>query len=599
MGYKYDVFISYSRRDYSIADRIVSAFNTGNISYYRDQQSFDYSSNYLQSIIKIIDSCRVFLCVLSENAYSSEYVIKELEYALHGKGDSIVFPVIVDNSQLPNTLVPSLYNINIANWQFAGNQDIENTIIREIGNTIREHDEPNEQYISTEVKRLTTIISTDNKIIDVSVKRNKIFVSYSRLDANIVHPFINMIENHLKTRCWIDLKGIETGSQFEDKIIGAIDNCEIVLFMLSENSIKSEWTKREVYYAESEKKKIVPIVFDKGGLRGWFKFHFGSIDFIDANKSEHVSKLINDLKTWLNMDLAVLHPVKINDLYGLADDDQDVIVKGTWLSIGQFHNSIAFAQSVGGRYGMINHFGEVVIPYQWIHVEDFYEGIAKVQDENKKYGFVNSKGGIISNCIWDHAEHFSEGLACVISAKESGFIDCTGEIVIPYNEGNMTSFSEGLACVSDKNGKWGYINKKGDIIIPYTWEKASPFHTGLARVISKDLYGYINKNGEYEIPLEWSDSELIPVQDFETNLWGYINSKGKIIIPCEWVSARPFREGLARVEKNGVYGFIDRSGALVIPRRFLEAGDFKDGYAEIRDCVETRCSFVDKKGNLI
>lgn len=82
-------------------------------------------------------------------------------------------------------------------------------------------------------------------------------------------------------------------------------------------------------------------------------------------------------------------------------------------------------------------------------------------------------------------------------------------------------------------------------------------------------------------------------------MWGYINSKGKILIPCEWVSARPFREGLARVEKNGVYGFIDRSGALVIPRRFLEAGDFKDGYAEIRDCVETRCSYVDKNGNLI
>ena len=48
-----------------------------------------------------------------------------------------------------------------------------------------------------------------------------------------------------------------------------------------------------------------------------------------------------------------------------------------------------------------------------------------------------------------------------------------------------------------------------------------------------------------------------------------------------------------------VYGFIDCSGNLVIPRRFLEAGDFKDGYAEIKDCVETRCKYVDKDGNLI
>ena len=403
----------------------------------------------------------------------------------------------------------------------------------------------------------------------------------------------------LKIKCWIDLDGIETGSQFEDKIISAIDNCKIVLFMLSDNSLKSEWTKREVYYAEGEKKKIVPVVFDKRGLRGWFKFHFGNLDYVDANKQEHVLKLINNLKTWLNMDLPLLHPVKINDLYGLADDEQNVVIKGTWLSVGRFNEGIAFAQSIDGKHGLINHFGQVVIPYQWIHVDDFYDGIARVQAADKKYGFVNNRGEIITNCIWNSAEHFSDGMACVVSAQKSGFIDCTGELVVPYYDGKMTSFSEGLACVSDKNGKWGYINKKGDLVIPYTWEKASPFHTGLARVIIKDLYGYINKKGQYEFPLDWSDSELIPVQDPETYMWGYVNNKGKVMIPFEWVSARPFSEGLARVEKNGVYGFIDCSGNLVIPRRFLEAGDFKDGYAEIKDCVETRCKYVDKDGNLI
>lgn len=439
--------------------------------------------------------------------------------------------------------------------------------------------------------------SGDDRLI-----RNKeydIFISYSRLDAEDVHPFISMIDKKLKIKCWIDLDGIETGSQFEDKIISAIDNCKIVLFMLSDNSLKSEWTKREVYYAEGEKKKIVPVVFDKRGLRGWFKFHFGNLDYVDANKQEHVLKLINNLKTWLNMDLPLLHPVKINDLYGLADDEQNVVIKGTWLSVGRFNEGIAFAQSIDGKHGLINHFGQVVIPYQWIHVDDFYDGIARVQAADKKYGFVNNRGEIITNCIWNSAEHFSDGMACVVSAQKSGFIDCTGELVVPYYDGKMTSFSEGLACVSDKNGKWGYINKKGDLVIPYTWEKASPFHTGLARVIIKDLYGYINKKGQYEFPLDWSDSELIPVQDPETYMWGYVNNKGKVMIPFEWVSARPFSEGLARVEKNGVYGFIDCSGNLVIPRRFLEAGDFKDGYAEIKDCVETRCKYVDKDGNLI
>ena len=128
---------------------------------------------------------------------------------------------------------------------------------------------------------------------------NEIFISYSRHDSSIVHPFVNRIQDVLKIKCWIDLEGIESGDQFEDVIIEAIDKSKIVLFMLSDNSIKSDWTKKEVYYAEGEQKRIVPVVIDNKGLRGWFKFHFGNIDYIDSNSPELVSKLIRNLNDWL------------------------------------------------------------------------------------------------------------------------------------------------------------------------------------------------------------------------------------------------------------------------------------------------------------
>lgn len=443
-------------------------------------------------------------------------------------------------------------------------------------------------------------------------KKYDVFISYSRQDyikEDVVipnNPITNIMDLFDKNNIsyWIDKEGISSGQQFIEVITDAIANSMMLVFVSSANSNASKWVANEILEAYDKEKLIIPVRIDNSEYNKKYRIIVRPFDFIDYKKQPNTAmpkllKAVKNKKEEIQKELQRLHPVKIDNFYGLADEDQNVVVKGTWLSIGQFQNSIAFAQSIDGKYGLINHFGQVVVPYQWTRIDDFYEGIAKVQGGNKKYGFVNFKGETISHCIWDSAEHFSEGLACVISAKESGFIDCTGEMAVPYNDGKMTSFSEGLACVSDKNGKWGYINKKGDLVIPYTWEKASPFHTGLARVIIKDLYGYINKKGQYEIPLDWSDSELIPVQDPETYLWGYVNSKGKVMIPFEWVSARPFSEGLARVEKNGVYGFIDRSGNLVIPRRFLEAGDFKDGYAEIKDCVETRCKYVDKDGNLL
>lgn len=132
--------------------------------------------------------------------------------------------------------------------------------------------------------------------------QNDIFISYSREDKAIVLPFIDKINKEVGTQCWIDLDGIESGEQFENKIIQAIDSAQIVLFVLSDNSLKSDWTKREVYYAEQKKKKIIPVVIDGKGLRDWFMFHFQNVDYIDAKSDEQCKKLIRDLRKRLNRD---------------------------------------------------------------------------------------------------------------------------------------------------------------------------------------------------------------------------------------------------------------------------------------------------------
>lgn len=128
-----------------------------------------------------------------------------------------------------------------------------------------------------------------------------IFISYSRIDKNIVFPFVKRIEQELNTTCWIDFEGIESGSQFEEVIVNAIDESRVVLFMLSDSSINSMWTRREVLYAEDEGKKIVPIVIDGKGLRKWFKFHFGNVDYIDIQDEEQCDKLLNNLASWIGV----------------------------------------------------------------------------------------------------------------------------------------------------------------------------------------------------------------------------------------------------------------------------------------------------------
>ena len=125
-----------------------------------------------------------------------------------------------------------------------------------------------------------------------------IFISYSRADKEIVWPFGDFLANRLHANCWIDKDRIEVGQDFVDSIYKGIDECKAVLFMLSDNSISSEWTRREIVYAQEKNKRIIPVVIDGRDLRGWALDEFGQIDFVDINKSEEVSKLIKNLKEW-------------------------------------------------------------------------------------------------------------------------------------------------------------------------------------------------------------------------------------------------------------------------------------------------------------
>jgi len=130
-------------------------------------------------------------------------------------------------------------------------------------------------------------------------KAHDVFISYSRDDKALVMPLVERINREVNTDCWIDLTGIESGAKFERKIMEAINASKIVLFMLSDSSLLSAWTEREVYYAEDENKRIIPVLVNGNKLRGWFKFHFGNVDYIDICSEEQKKKLIRDLKKWL------------------------------------------------------------------------------------------------------------------------------------------------------------------------------------------------------------------------------------------------------------------------------------------------------------
>ena len=138
-------------------------------------------------------------------------------------------------------------------------------------------------------------------------KKERIFISYKRVDKERVFAIKNGIEQATGEKCWIDLDGIESDAQFDHVIINAINRCEVFLFMYSITHANidttNDWTIREINFAKAKGKRIVFINLDNAPLIDWFLLHYANYQQIDATDAEKLKYLYKDLCTWLNIDI--------------------------------------------------------------------------------------------------------------------------------------------------------------------------------------------------------------------------------------------------------------------------------------------------------
>lgn len=126
-----------------------------------------------------------------------------------------------------------------------------------------------------------------------------VFISYSRRDLAAVKAVKEQIES-LGFPCWMDLEGIESGSEeFSSHITDAINASTVVLFFLSAASQKSMWSLKELRFAKTKGKKTVLVRINDDAMTDSFLFEFGGADIIDWRVPEQKAKLLRDFSRWM------------------------------------------------------------------------------------------------------------------------------------------------------------------------------------------------------------------------------------------------------------------------------------------------------------
>ena len=126
---KYDVFISYSRKDTAVAEQICAAFDSAGISYFIDKQDIGGGFEFPVVIAKAIIESQVMLFLASNNSYDSKFTNAELTFAFNEKPKNSILPYIIDGSTMPPAL---RFVFSSINWRTIESHPVETTLVNDI-----------------------------------------------------------------------------------------------------------------------------------------------------------------------------------------------------------------------------------------------------------------------------------------------------------------------------------------------------------------------------------------------------------------------------------------------------------------------------------
>ena len=159
-SFKYDVFISYSRRDTSVIDKICKAFDENHISYFLDRQGIGGGLEFPKVLADAILSSQIFLFIASENSYKSKFTQSEVIFAFNKKQKEDIIPYIIDDFPLPSELELTFAAIN---WRKKSKHPIETTLVddvlKRVGKTRLVESEVNHNIVRLFSKRRGMIMS--------------------------------------------------------------------------------------------------------------------------------------------------------------------------------------------------------------------------------------------------------------------------------------------------------------------------------------------------------------------------------------------------------------------------------------------------------
>jgi len=138
------------------------------------------------------------------------------------------------------------------------------------------------------------------KRVDI-IMNNEVFISYRSVEADKAY----MIKEVLKKNgigCWMAPESINPGSDYAHAIPDGIQNCKVLLLLLSQQAQESQWVEKEVLAAMEYGKVVIPFAIEKCDVVEPFSFMLRNVQRWDAYEAlrDNLERLVKQIHGIVN-----------------------------------------------------------------------------------------------------------------------------------------------------------------------------------------------------------------------------------------------------------------------------------------------------------
>lgn len=193
------VFISYSRRDREIVDKIANALKKSDVEAWVDREDIRAGNSWRLQIVEAIEACDAFILVLSPNSVASDNVRKEIDLAQDS--GRVTIPILLEPVKLPTAIRYQLAGLQFIDVSMLGLDEAFKQLVKSI-----EHERPQKKQIDEpEVKQTELVIEGVDLSAFDTVKQQQLIkfladltgasqsqLKIAKLSAGSVHAVVEM-----------------------------------------------------------------------------------------------------------------------------------------------------------------------------------------------------------------------------------------------------------------------------------------------------------------------------------------------------------------------------------------------------------------------